>query len=387
MTDSSHSRVIDGAMVAHYVAAVRAALADLGPEDVDDLTGGMEADLGELLAERGGSLEESLGAPEAYAAELRSAAGLPPAAATPEVRQVDVGAWLAARREGLRGLQQRHPWFAATTDFLVTLRPAWWVLRGLALATVVVAVLGIADAALVPQSAAAWLVAGVLVVLSVLFGRGVGGPRRFRRPLAVLAGVVAVPALLVAGLEPSSSDQTVYVDNGFPAGSGTGLSLDGTPVDNVYVYDRDGHRLQDVRLFGSDGRSLVLDRTTDRNDPGAVLPGRSDVYGQWWTNVFPRPWTVGGDPYGLDPQADPSSSSYVGGEQWKAPPSVAPLAPLAPSPDPSATGGTTPGGVTSGVTTGPAATSTGPAATSTVSTTSPRSPVPSTSAPSGTTTR
>ena len=40
-----------------YVQAVRAALSDLPSEEVEDLTAGMDADLAELLAERGGPLE------------------------------------------------------------------------------------------------------------------------------------------------------------------------------------------------------------------------------------------------------------------------------------------------------------------------------------------
>ena len=67
--------------VAAYVREVRAELADLPIEDVDDLTGGMEADLTELAAECGGDLAGRLGSPQLYAAELRSAAGLPEPAA------------------------------------------------------------------------------------------------------------------------------------------------------------------------------------------------------------------------------------------------------------------------------------------------------------------
>ena len=62
-----------------YVPAVRAWLADLPADEVEELTAGMEADLAERAAESGGPLGGLLGQPEAYAAELRSAAGLPAA--------------------------------------------------------------------------------------------------------------------------------------------------------------------------------------------------------------------------------------------------------------------------------------------------------------------
>jgi len=63
--------------VAAYVREVRSELVDLPAEDVDDLTAGMEADLSELAAEAGGDLFARLGSPSRYAAELRSAAGMP----------------------------------------------------------------------------------------------------------------------------------------------------------------------------------------------------------------------------------------------------------------------------------------------------------------------
>ena len=62
--------------VNEYVQQVRAELADLPPDDVEELTGGLEADLAERLAESPDGLA-GLGSPQVYAAELRSAAGLP----------------------------------------------------------------------------------------------------------------------------------------------------------------------------------------------------------------------------------------------------------------------------------------------------------------------
>ncbi|WP_414171436.1 hypothetical protein [Clavibacter tessellarius] len=59
-----------------FAAAVRARLADLDPEDVDDLTGGLEADLQEEAADHDGALEPRR--PRALrrrAAQLGGAAG------------------------------------------------------------------------------------------------------------------------------------------------------------------------------------------------------------------------------------------------------------------------------------------------------------------------
>lgn len=102
---------------------------------------------------------------------------------------------------------------------------------------------------------------------------------------------------------PVVAREVDYVDTAAPPADE--LSFAGQPVDNIYVYDRDGRRLEDVRLFDAQGRSLVLQRTSDPMNPDVTLPGVSDVYGQWWTNVYPRAWTVGGAPYAGSPEADP----------------------------------------------------------------------------------
>lgn len=343
--------------VTAYVTAVRAALADLGPEAVEDLTGGTEADLTELLSERGGRLEQVLGPPGTYAAELRQAAGLPAAPVTSGTRAIDVGAWWSDRRTAVSRFGERRPWLRALWQFLVTLRPAWWVLRGLVAAWVLLSVFGIGSTPTYLMFSWALVFFGAPAVLgSVLLGRwsrrawdrvtppgagsGSSAPARGRhtlaRPLVCLGNVLAVIMALV-GLGTANHDP-VYIGSGAGAASfsGPGLVFEGQPVDNLYVYDAQGHRLTDVRLFGADGKSIVLDRTTDDTDPSITLPGRADVYGQWWTNVFPRPYTAYGDPYALSPSADPDAPLDGGASPWKPPPSVAPLVPSPTGPDPSA---------------------------------------------------
>ena len=64
--------------VGAYVAAVRARLDDLAPEEVEELTGGLEADLAEALAGFDETPRQRFGDPAAYADELRAAADLPP---------------------------------------------------------------------------------------------------------------------------------------------------------------------------------------------------------------------------------------------------------------------------------------------------------------------
>jgi hypothetical protein len=114
--------------VARYAAAVRAAFADLPAPDREALLEDIEDHLVEVAAETGGPLQERLGPPAGYAAELRAWAGLP----APGAR----------RRRGLRAsrlghrIERRwhaalaHPAGRAVAEFLPELRPAWWVLRG-----------------------------------------------------------------------------------------------------------------------------------------------------------------------------------------------------------------------------------------------------------------
>ena len=85
---------------------------------------------------RAGRWGASLGEPEAYAAELRSAAGLPPrvdvVAAPDAVRREP---WTDRLARDAHGLVERHPW-------LRELRPTWWLARGAVAGWVVAAVLG-----------------------------------------------------------------------------------------------------------------------------------------------------------------------------------------------------------------------------------------------------
>ena len=62
-----------------YLAAVRATLADLAPEERDDLLGELQAALVEAAGEGEGPIAARLGPPEEFAAELRASAGLDPA--------------------------------------------------------------------------------------------------------------------------------------------------------------------------------------------------------------------------------------------------------------------------------------------------------------------
>lgn len=307
--------------VQEFLDAVRARLADLDPDEQREILDGLEADLTDLVAERGG---EALGDPDAYARELRAAAGLEPEP-RPVRRRLAVGDRVhhlfdTVNQEGGRLLATMP---GDPAGLLAAVRPAWWVLRGWL--AVQVAALWLGDSALsfVPGSdpvGIAALVVGVL--LSVQLGRGriwpVGGWRRLVALRVLLLGLnvlalAMVPAVL-RGLEHSRD--SIYdsafrrgVDTGYANGlqesrdSGTdkaGLYLDGTWVSQIYPYDAHGRPLVGVQLFNQAGKPInVITQpeyaATEFDDQGNEIdangnPIDSDVPQQ--PRVF-YPWTNG----------------------------------------------------------------------------------------------
>jgi hypothetical protein len=261
--------------IAAFAAGVRAALADLTPDELGELTGGLEADLAESLAE---DLRRTLPDPVAYAAELRAAADLP-------YRSQERGGLAAARRalgEGWRDARadleaaaRRSPALVAVLDFLTVLRPAWWIGRALLATWMVAAFFG--------STSLSWLVLVVFVVVSVQWGR-----RQWLLPgvptLVVLGNVIAVVALVPALMAVLGSDDYPYDETAY-YGSMEGLRLDGAPVENIYAYDAAGKPLRNVQLFDVDGHPIEASRNVEETwlqPQPATLETGVEAY-----NVFP----------------------------------------------------------------------------------------------------
>ena len=270
-----------------YVGAVRAWLGDLPPEEVEDLTAGMEADLAERAAESGGTLGALLGEPEAYAAELRSAAGLPPRWVPVGAAAPDPGA-LRSLRASIRAsgddAVRRFPW-------LRDLRPSWWLARG-AVAGWVVAV-GARHVELAPAARRC--------------GRcpsgSVGAPRPAGCRRGAAGSLAAGNALAIVLLLPADGGaprrRAVTTRRRVPAFAPAGLSTNGESVQNLYAYDAAGNRLEDVRLFDQNGQPVQV-------WPGAVAgpigPDGQEI-GPWLTDerslgVFPLRLSRGQRPVG-----------------------------------------------------------------------------------------
>jgi hypothetical protein len=269
--------VIDDA-VAHdvrtYAAQVRAALAGLGAEQVDDLTDGLEANLADALADDrrrhgGGSLTDEFGSPAAYAEELRTAAGLAPTEAVgPGGFRSALGAPWRATVERARQVLTRlraTRWWPPVEDLLVALRPAWWVLRGWALAHVLLQMSG-ADGGVafwLPSSMAGWVLLGLAVVASAQWGRGRWrtGPR-WRRALLLLSAVLAVvTVVLLVGLPDQQGKERAMLESevavaGRPS---DGVVVDGERAFNLFVYDADGQPVDGAQVVDQRGRPVLTD--------------------------------------------------------------------------------------------------------------------------------
>jgi len=295
---------------------VRAELVDLPAEDVDDLTGGMEADLSELAAECGGDLAGRLGSPKLYAAELRAAAGLPERGAGSGGRQHrPLREQVALDRASLTRLVGRHPWLRSATAFLVTLRPAWWLLRGYLAAWAFWSMLSGNTRGIRPHSFLHLVMAVAAIVISVQLGRGWLRQRAALRPLLAVANSTLVIVALVASV---SGDEVRY-DQSSDFSQPAGVSLDGTYVGNIYAYDADGQRITGVRLFAQDGRPLGGGDNAFGPNGNEIAVVR-DGSGAPVTNAYPRA-LFGPDPWQVvnpaDPQVDPG--------QWTPPMSIVPL--------------------------------------------------------------
>lgn len=259
--------------IAEFLAVVRAQLADLDPEEQSEITDGLVADLTDLVSERG---PEALGDPVAYARELRQAAGLEetgrPRRDRRPVGELVHGVLDAAAARWKRVVE------AAPGDLdglLVTLRPAWWVLR----AWVAVAVAGQVMGGSWPPQVVPWgvrgvIVLGVAVVLSVQLGRGKLWPgERWRaaaglRVLLLALNVFAIVMVPVQIGEVSNGWRWAGYDRGYNDGyaeSGAeapksdakaGLYAGGKWITNVYAYDAAGQPITGVQLFDQDGKPI-----------------------------------------------------------------------------------------------------------------------------------
>lgn len=267
-----------------YVEAVRAALSGLPEELRESLLEDLPEHLAEVVADDVGSLTERLGPPSVYAAELLAGAGyvgggFPDPPAPP--RRGDVlrrlGGSIGTR---LRSFDQfTGPLFgrSRTSEFLLQLRPAWWVLRGYLVAMVLADGIDSGGSiGLLPRvggsEVVAFLLLGACVVASVWFGR-----RSFvmRRPMRLAHWSATAVLVLVALTGFNSTDQTARNIDYYPATYADPY----TNIEDVFVYDRQGNLIEGARLLDQNGQPLRLgnawcydEQTGGREVDQAVYP-------------------------------------------------------------------------------------------------------------------
>lgn len=285
-----------------YATAVRAHLADLTAEQVDELTDGLEADLADALADGapvpGGEpaadgadespagsslldLERRFGPPADYAAELRTAAGLPPARAG--LRARGVRALVGRTRADLRAWAVRWNLPTLAEPF----RPVWWVVRAWAWFVLLGGSLVAPEhnvERFVPVLPTSWVLLAACLVVSAQVGRGRLPRHRWWARAAVAASVVAALTLPWATTELRRNlDQAlagpVYVEVPVEVPVAerveAGVWVDGMAVSNLFVYDAEGNPLEGVQVFDDRGRQV---RTVEDSWSEWSLPGVD----QWW---------------------------------------------------------------------------------------------------------
>lgn len=277
--------------VTRYLEVVRALLADLPAEERDELLDDLAVHLQEVVAETDEPLEQAVGSPSAFAAELRASAGL----AGPD--RADRGGRVAAARQRLactrRRVEDSGPsrWVRALLPELV---PGWWVLRGY-LAVVILSVMGgnlHFPAFPVPDlfgSAMLGLAAVVAAVFaSVSLGRRHRDEGRPRWVSAMDVLVVLGTLVAVGAVRDHIRPQYVFSES-VPMAAGAFSHPDGSQITNLFPYDEDGQLLDGVLLYDQDGRPLVLGDGGDHSDGGLGLETDHplDVNGAEVTNLYP----------------------------------------------------------------------------------------------------
>ena len=252
--------------VATYAAAVRSALASLPDDERASLLEDLENHLAEVAGESDLSLQERLGKPEDYAAELRSAYG----SNAPNVKRrwpVRESSWALVKAAF------GTPVYRELRALLPELLPGWWVLRAYLIVLVFAFIFrGDSNLRPIPNPFSSGGLLQILATLVAIFisvrlgRRGMPVNRGWRGAALALnfgIAVVALPVLVRMGTgygyAYASADTSGPYVSGVSAGYYPGVT-------NIYPYSKDGKALKDVLLYDQDGHPLIAstgDAVTD----------------------------------------------------------------------------------------------------------------------------
>ncbi|MDI6098399.1 hypothetical protein QLQ12_07260 [Actinoplanes sp. NEAU-A12] len=272
--------------IAVYVEGVRQALAGLPAATRDELLEDLPEHLAEVLAEGGGSLYERLGPPDAYAAELSASAGVA-AGPQPPGEQSRIAETAARHRARIAGLLHRADarvgpvlGYPRASEFLVLLRPAWWILRGYLAAMTVAFMLHDSSEplGLLPRIDGDGFAAVILLALGILgsiwLGRRGVPARRWPRRFLRLGTAFLVLFAVVGFFEVDSAAQRDYYDQVSYTDGGSRYD----EVRDVFVYDGQGRLLQGVQLYDQNGHPIQLGEASCYDADGNWTQVRSGTY-------------------------------------------------------------------------------------------------------------
>ncbi|HKE66759.1 MAG TPA: hypothetical protein VKB59_19205 [Micromonosporaceae bacterium] len=201
-SDAASSRADE---ISAYLREVRAALADLDPGVRDGLLDDLPAHLTEVAGADTAPLRHSLGSPGTFAAELRAAAGLAPAAGGDGPRTGHAGVssgeltreYVGRLANGLA----RACGYDTTAEFREAFRPVWWFVRGAGIGLFLVIIGGWVSAAWYNPAGRVVLVLlfAVSEVVSIRLGR-VWQRTDVGRQTAVIVNVICVVPMFYAAL-------------------------------------------------------------------------------------------------------------------------------------------------------------------------------------------
>jgi hypothetical protein len=298
-----------------YLAEVRRHLQGLTDDERDDLLDDLTAHVHQVAADDERPLEESLGPPEAFAAELLASAGLTaempaPPRAGPVAR---ARRWIDAAVEAIR----RQPAGRAVLEFLPELRPAWWVARGwLLVYLLTMNIGGTTDSFPFPEVLGSYVVGAAVAVLGAVLSVRLG--RRATQPRwGWILNVTAIAAVVIVASSLSQprtfyiddgDDGDLYIDQAYIPEPGLQHN-DGSPITNIYAYDANGQPLDRVRLYDQEGRPIEVYPAYDANGQLVSEPV-TGLGGERVVNAYPLHQSTAprfpGDPLGNQPVAPPT---------------------------------------------------------------------------------
>ncbi len=252
-----------------YVTAVEDELGAVEEDERNDLLEDLRDHVAALLQEQGNDvdLEDRLGSPATYAAELLDSAGLqtPRGARRPWQWERRVQSYLS------------NPRTSRIVDWLRQLLPAWWVARGYGVALLLASFTGGTTPS--RHLPIPWILGnpltGLLITLGVIYlsvevGTGrIDTSSGWRRLGRWAASVVSVLTLLTVATQPYGGLVEIEPGVGYDVDDPGGgevffaeepilqhpvLTLPGRdPVTNIYAFERDGTPLNEVLLYDGVG--------------------------------------------------------------------------------------------------------------------------------------